>query len=296
MKTLTKNEKSAMSYVNPSSLVSTGWLAEHASAPDVRIVDASWHMPATGRDPRSEYDGEHIPGAVFFDIDEIADTNNPLPHMVPSPEKFSSRMRKLGLGDGNRIVIYDTIGNVSAARAWWLLRLFGHHDVAILDGGLPKWKAEGRPVDDVPVMPAERHFTSRINSFLLREKDQVRRNITAAREQVLDARSAGRFEGTDPEPREGLRGGHIPGSRNLPFGKLLKESDGTFRPADEIRMEFEKTGLDLKQPVITSCGSGITACVLAFGLHLLGHHRVAVYDGSWTEWALDEDTPVETGK
>lgn len=285
-----------MSYVNSSSLVSTEWLTEHASAPDVRIVDASWHMPATGRNPRAEYDAEHIPGAVFFDIDEIADTDNPLPHMVPSPEKFSSRMRKLGLGDGNRIVVYDTIGNVSAARAWWLLRLFGHQDVAILDGGLPKWKAEGRPVDDMPVKPAERHFTSRINSFLLREKDQVARNINQGREQVLDARSAGRFEGTEPEPREGLRSGHIPGAKNLPFPNLLNDGDGTFRPAAELSASFEGAGIDLKKPVITSCGSGITACVLAFGLHLLGHQRVAVFDGSWTEWALDEELPVETGK
>ncbi|MCC3304911.1 3-mercaptopyruvate sulfurtransferase [Sneathiella sp. HT1-7] len=285
-----------MSYVNSSSLVSTEWLTEHAAAPDVRIVDASWHMPATGRNPRAEYDAEHIPGAVFFDIDEIADTDNPLPHMVPSPEKFSSRMRKLGLGDGNRIVVYDTIGNVSAARAWWLLRLFGHQDVAILDGGLPKWKAEGRPVDDMPVKPAERHFTSRINSFLLREKDQVARNINQGREQVLDARSAGRFEGTEPEPREGLRSGHIPGAKNLPFTNLLKDGDGTFRPAAELSASFESAGVDLKKPVITSCGSGITACVLAFGLHLLGHQRVAVFDGSWTEWALDEELPVETGK
>ncbi|MEX1034638.1 MAG: 3-mercaptopyruvate sulfurtransferase [Sneathiella sp.] len=285
-----------MSYVNPTSLVSTDWLAEHMDAPDVRLVDASWHMPATKRDPRAEYDAEHIPGAVFFDIDEIADTDNPLPHMVPSPEKFSSRMRKLGLGDGNRIVIYDTLGIVSAARAWWLLRLFGHQDVAILDGGLPKWKAEGRPVSDTPVKPAERHFTARINSFLLREKDQIARNITLEREQVLDARSAGRFAGTDPEPREGLRGGHIPGSRNLPFTELLNSEDGTFRSAEDIHAAFDRTGLDLKKPVITSCGSGITACVLAFGLHLLGHRRVAVYDGSWTEWALDEEQPVDTGK
>ncbi|MDF2367484.1 3-mercaptopyruvate sulfurtransferase [Sneathiella sp.] len=285
-----------MSYVNSSSLVSTEWLAKHADAPDVRIVDASWHMPATNRDPRAEYDAEHIPGAIFFDIDEISDTDNPLPHMVPSPEKFSSRMRKLGLGDGNRIVVYDTLGMVSAARAWWLLRLFGHQDVAILDGGLPKWKAEGRPVDDMPVKPAERHFTSRINSFMLREKEQVARNIGQSREQVLDARSAGRFDGTEPEPREGLRSGHIPGSKNLPYTQLLHDEDRTFRPAAELSASFEGAGIDLKKPVITSCGSGITACVLAFGLHLLGHHRVAVFDGSWTEWALDEELPVDTGK
>ncbi|TNE42089.1 MAG: sulfurtransferase, partial [Alphaproteobacteria bacterium] len=201
-----------------------------------------------------------------------------------------------GLGDGNRIIIYDGAGLMSAARAWWLIRLFGHQDVAILDGGLPKWKAEGRATDDVPVMPVERHFTARTNSFLLREKDQVLRNIDTAREQLLDARSGGRFDGSEPEPREGLRGGHIPNSLNLPFTNLLNPADATFRPSEELHAEFVKAGVDLKQPVITSCGSGITACVLAFGLHLVGHQRVAVYDGSWTEWALDESTPVETGK
>ena len=241
-----------MSYVNPTSLVSTDWLAEHMEAPDVRVVDASWHMPATGRNPRAEYEAEHIPGAVFFDIDEIADTDNPLPHMVPSPEKFSSRMRKLGLGDGNRIVIYDTLGIVSAARAWWLLRLFGHQDVAILDGGLPKWKTEGRPVSDAPVKPAERHFTARINSFLLREKDQIARNIGMAREQVVDARSAGRFTADEPEPREGLRGGHIPGSLNLPFTELFNRDDGTLQDAEALRTIFDRSGIDFKKPVITS--------------------------------------------
>jgi len=295
MTKLLDDERTRMSYVNPNSLVSTDWLAEHINAPDVRIVDASWYMPAANRNPRAEYDAAHIPGAVFFDIDEIADTDNSLPHMVPSPEKFSSRLRKLGLGDGNRIVIYDGSGLVSAARAWWLIRLFGHEDVAILDGGLPKWKAEGRPLDDLPVKPAERHFTSRINSFMLREKDQVLRNIDSAREQVVDARSAGRFTGADAEPRAGLRGGHIPNSCNLPFTDLLNDGDSTVRPAEELSAAFAKAGIEFTRPIITSCGSGITACVLAFGLHLLGHRRVAVFDGSWTEWGLDETTPVETG-
>nr|WP_293950059.1 3-mercaptopyruvate sulfurtransferase [Sneathiella sp.] len=284
-----------MSYVNPTSLVSTDWLAEYASAPDVRIVDASWHMPAANRNPRKEYEAEHIPGAVFFDIDEIADLGNPLPHMVPSPEKFASRMRKLGLGDGNRIVVYDSNGVLSATRAWWMLRFFGHQDVAVLDGGLPKWKAEGRPVDDAPVLPTERHFTARVNSFLLREKDQLARNVETAREQVFDARSAGRFEGTEAEPREGLASGHIPGSKNLPHGGLFNP-DGTLLEADALKAAFETAGMDFKKPVITTCGSGISACVLAFGLHLLGHQRVAVYDGSWTEWGSDKNLPVATGK
>ncbi|GLQ07526.1 3-mercaptopyruvate sulfurtransferase [Sneathiella chinensis] len=283
-----------MSYANPTSLVSTEWLSLNMSAPDIRIVDASWYMPGEQRDPKAEFDAAHIPGAIFFDIDEIADTDNPLPHMIPSPEKFSSRMRKLGLGDGNRIVIYDGAGVRSAARAWWMFRLFGHNEVSILDGGLPKWQAEGRPVTDMPSHPSERHFTSRFNNMMYREKAQVRRNIETAREQVLDARSKGRFEGVEAEPRDGLRGGRIPGSLNLPFNTLLKE-DGTLLDAETLTTRFREAGIDLSKPVTTTCGSGITACVLAFGLHLIGHKQVAVYDGSWTEWGLDDSMPISTG-
>lgn len=283
-----------MSYANPTSLVSTEWLSQHMSAPDIRVVDASWYLPGENRDPKAEFKEHHIPGAVFFDIDEIADTDNPLPHMIPSPEKFSSRMRKLGLGDGNRIVVYDGSGIRSAARAWWMIRLFGHHDVSILDGGLPKWHGEGREISDMPTPPAERHFTSRINSLIVRDKGQVRRNIETGREQVLDARSKGRFEGTEPEPREGLRAGRIPSSLNLPFNELLNE-DGTLLSAEKLREAFDAAGIDQSKPVTTTCGSGITACVLAFGLHMIGHKQVAVYDGSWTEWGLDKDMPLSTG-
>jgi len=283
-----------MSYANPTSLVSTEWLSQHMSAPDIRVVDASWYLPGENRDPKAEFRERHIPGAVFFDIDEIADTDNPLPHMIPSPEKFSSRMRKLGLGDGNRIVVYDGSGIRSAARAWWMMRLFGHHDVSILDGGLPKWLAEDREVSDMPTPPAERHFTSRINSLMVRDKDQIRRNIETGREQVLDARSKGRFEGSEPEPREGLRAGRIPSSLNLPFNELLND-DGTLLSAEKLHKAFDAAGIDQRKPVTTSCGSGITACVLAFGLHMIGHKQVAVYDGSWTEWGLDKEMPLSTG-
>lgn len=283
-----------MSYANPSSLVSTEWLSQNMSAPDIRIVDASWYLPGENRDPKAEFAAAHIPGAVFFDIDDIADTDIDLPHMIPAPEKFSSKLRKLGLGDGNRIVVYDGSGIRSAARAWWMIRLFGHHDVAILDGGFAKWQAEDRPVSDLPSHPAERHFTSRINAMMVKDKDQVLRNIDSNRAQVLDARSPGRFAGTDAEPRAGLRGGHIPKSLNLPFNMLVT-AEGTLKPADELRGAFEAANLDLKKPVITSCGSGITACVLAFGLHMIGHRDTAVYDGSWTEWGLDEALPVESG-
>lgn len=285
-----------MPYANPDALVSTAWLADHLSAPDVRVVDGSWYLPTDNRDPKAEYDSAHIPGAVFFDIDEIADTESDLPHMVPSAEKFAARVRRLGLGDGVKIVVYDGAGIASAARVWWMFRLFGHRDVAVLDGGLPKWRAEGRPIEDLPSMPRERHFTARLDSTLLRTVDQMRANLEAAGEQVVDARAAGRFQGTEPEPRPGLRGGHIPGSRNLPYRDLLDGAGGTLKNAEEIRAAFEAAGVDLRRPIVTSCGSGITACVLALGLHLVGHRRVAVYDGSWVEWGSLADTPVETGQ
>jgi thiosulfate/3-mercaptopyruvate sulfurtransferase len=213
--------------------------------------------------------------------------------MLPSPEKFAARVRKLGLGDGNRIVVYDQHGLMSAARVWWMFRVFGHRDVAVLDGGLPKWIAEGRPTEDRPPQPRERHFTARYNHLMVRDLAQVKGNLSSRREQVVDARSAGRFAGSEPEPRHGLRGGHIPGSVNLPFTDLLDPKDKTLLPAEAIAARFRKAGVDLAAPVVTSCGSGVTAAVLAFGLHLIGHGDVALYDGSWAEWGRPGDTPVE---
>lgn len=282
-----------MSYVNPDALVSSDWLNRHLDAPDVRIVDASWYLPSQQRDAKAEYAEQHIPGAVYFDIDEIADTENPLPHMLPSPEKFASRVRRLGLGDGNRIVIYDGSGTISAARGWWMFRLFGATDVAVLDGGLPKWMAEGRPFDGLAPMPRERHFTARLNTTMVRDVDQVLANLEHRSEQVIDTRSAGRFRGVEPEPRAGLRGGRIPGSLNLPFAAMLDPTSNTFKNGAEIRDAFEAAGVDLDRPVVTTCGSGVTACVLALGLHLIGHREFAVYDGSWSEWGGRDDTPVE---
>lgn len=283
-------------YANPHSLVSTQWLEEHLSAPDVRVVDATWFMPGTGRNGRTDYNNCHIPGAVFFDIDDIADTNNPLPHMLPGPEKFSSRVRRLGLGDGVHIIIYDANGGYMAAhRVWWTFRTFGHRDVAVLDGGLPKWLAEGRRTEDLSPVPRDRHFTVRFNSFLVRSRDQVFGNIKGGFEQVVDARSAGRFLGTDPEPRPGLKSGHIPGSTNVPFNKLLNmDHHATMRPADEIRQAFADANVDLSQRIITTCGTGVTASCLAFALHLVGCDDFAVYDGSWTEWAGDPKNPTDT--
>ncbi|SMF04907.1 thiosulfate/3-mercaptopyruvate sulfurtransferase [Tistlia consotensis] len=276
-------------------LVSTDWLAEHLSAPDVRVVDATYFLPIEGRDARAEYAAQHIPGAVFFDIDDVKDPSNPLPHMLPPPEVFSSKVRKLGLGDGNRIVVYDSRGLFSAPRVWWTFRIYGHEDVAVLDGGLPKWLAEGRAVDDHPVLPMERHFTVRMNSLLLRELEQVQANIASGREQLLDARAAERFRGEVEEVRPGQRRGHIPGSLNLPFLEL-SAPDGTLLPPDRLRERFAAAGIDPRRPVVTTCGSGVTACVLLLGLARIGAGgNLAVYDGSWSEWGLPDGPPIETG-
>lgn len=283
-----------MNYRNSDALVSTEWLAAHLSAPDVRVVDATWLMPHVKRNARAEYEACHIPGAVYFDIDEIADTESTLPHMLPSAEKFASRVRKLGLGDGNRIVVYDSNGGFSAAaRVWWMFRLFGHEDVAFLNGGLPKWLAEDRPVEDIPPVPQDRHFTPRVNNFLVRDAQHLIKNIDSGKEQVVDARTADRFAGTGAEPRPCRKKGHIPGSVNLPFMTLLDQDNHlTFRSADEISKAMETAGVDTSKPMVTSCGSGVTAAVLTLGFFLLGHEDVAVYDGSWSEWGDHYDTPV----
>jgi thiosulfate/3-mercaptopyruvate sulfurtransferase len=275
-------------------LVTTAWLAEHLDAPDVRIVDASWFMPGTDRDPKSEYAAVHIPGAVFFDIDEIADTASSLPHMLPSTVKFAARVQKLGLGDGVRIVVYDSSGILGAARVWWTFRVMGHEDVVVLDGGLPRWLAEARPVDDRVPAPQPRHFTPRLAGDLVCDLSQMRRTVETGRAQIIDARPAGRFTGDIPEPRVGLRLGHMPGARNVP-GSAVFAADGTMKPAAELEALFTGVGIDLKKPIVTTCGSGITASLLALALARIGRPRTTVYDGSWTEWGAGVDTPVVTG-
>jgi thiosulfate/3-mercaptopyruvate sulfurtransferase len=282
-----------MAVTRSDALVSTDWLAERLGAPDIKVADATWFLPTMGRDARQEYRDAHMPGAVYLDIDDIADKENSLPHMLPEPAKFSSRVRKLGLGDGVRIVLYDNNRYSASARAWWMFRVFGHNDVAVLDGGLAKWRAEGRPVDDATVTPREAHFTARQNHLLVRDLEQMRANLVSRRDLVIDARAAGRFAGTEPEPRKGLRSGHIPGSVCVPYLDLIRP-DGTLAPADELRRRFAAAGMD-RRPIATTCGSGVTACTLALALYDIGVPEVAVYDGSWTEWGGRADTPVETG-
>ena len=278
---------------DPSCLVSTEWLAKHLDAPDVKIVDSSWHLPDAARDPKAEFRDAHIPGSVFFDIDDVCDTNSPLPHMAPSAVKFAARVRKLGLGDGNRIVVYDTAGLFSAARVWWLFRLMGHEDVAVLDGGLPKWKSEGRPLEDLPRAPRERHFTPRRDTTVIRDVTEVARARKLNNEQIVDARSPERFAGDAPEPREGLRAGHIPGSRNVFYSDLLE--NGVMKAPDALREIFEAGGVDLSKPIITTCGSGVTAAILSLALQRAGHHNWSLYDGSWSEWGAYDELPVATG-
>lgn len=268
-------------------LVDTAWLETSLGSPDLRVVDASWHLPAEERDPGSEYLAEHIPGAVFFDIEEICDGDSSLPHMLPPAEKFASRVRALGLGDGNRIVVYDSTGLLSAARVWWMFRVFGHEEVAVLDGGLPKWKAEGRPVEDMQPSPRSRHFTPRANWLLVRDGDQVARALEGDTEQVVDARSPGRFRGEEAEPRPGLRCGHMPGAVNLHYQSLLGAC-GVMLDQASLQARIVEAGIDLQRPVITSCGSGITAAVINLALHMLGHERNAVYDGSWADWGRED--------
>ena len=279
---------------DPRTLVSTAWLAAHLNDPDLRVLDASWYLPDMGRDARAEYDAAHVPGARFFDIDEISDHRSDLPHMAPPVEKFVSRMRAMGVGDGHQVVIYDGLGLFSAARVWWLFRLMGKDDVAVLDGGFPKWRAEGHPVEDMPPIVRDRHITVQRQAHMVRDVSQVAAASKLRDWQIVDARAPERFRGTAPEPRPGLRAGHIPGSTNLFFRELLNP-DQTMKDAAGLCAAFAAAGIDLDRPVITTCGSGVTAAVLSLALERLGHARHSLYDGSWSEWGMYPDLKVETG-
>ncbi len=276
------------------SLVSCEWLAGEVGASDLRIVDASWHLPDAGRNAAAEYEGAHIPGAVFMNLGDLVDAAAPIDNTLPSAEKFASRMQSLGLGDGSRIVVYDDSALKSSARAWFMLKLFGAHAVGILDGGLARWKAEGRPLASGKENLRHRHFTAWSNDKALRSKDQMLANVGTGAEQMVDARGPGRFAGADPEPRPGMQPGHIPGALNLPHGQLFNP-DGTYKDRDGLVAAFKAAGINLDRPITASCGSGVTACVLLFALHLIGKHDVALYDGSWAEWGLDPATPKALG-
>ncbi|MCC6001610.1 MAG: 3-mercaptopyruvate sulfurtransferase [Pararhodobacter sp.] len=279
---------------DPRTLVSTDWLQAHLADPDLRVIDASWYLPDMGRNPRAEYDAAHIPGARFFDIDEIADQRSALPHMAPPVEKFISRMRAMGIGDGHQVVVYDGMGVFSAPRVWWTFRLMGKTDVAVLDGGLPKWLAEGRPVEDMPPVMRDRHITVQRQAHLVRDVAQVAAASKLGDWQIVDTRPLDRFRGTAEEPRPGLRAGHIPGARNLPFLHLLND-DGTMKAPDALCTVIEGAGVALDKPIITSCGSGVSAAILSLALERVGHRRHALYDGSWAEWGMYPDLPIEKG-
>ena len=283
-----------MEYVNSDALVSTSWLEQHMGSPEVRIVDATYYLQNDERNAAENYALRHIPGSVFFNIDEICDSTVDLPHMLPSPEKFSLRVRKLGLGDGNRIVVYDSSGGFMAAcRVWWMFRMFGHMDVAVLDGGLPKWDHEKRPVSNDKPSPQKQHFSAKKNHKLVKNISQMLKNLEIKKFQVIDARTPGRYKGNDPEPRPTKKVGHIPGSINLPFPVLLNPKDNfTFKTADAIRAAFDDVKIDINKPIAASCGSGVTAAVITFALYLIGNAEGAIYDGSWAEWGNHAETKV----
>ena len=284
-----------MPYAHPEALVSTDWLAAHLGDAHVRVLDSSFKQPGVSPTARADYNAGHIPGAVFFDIDDVAEPGTSLPHMIPSAGRFAEKMAERGIGNDDMVIVYDANGLSSAARAWWLLRLFGHDNVALLDGGLPKWKAEGRPLDSAPPIIPERRFTARFDPVLVRDKTAILASVESRREQVVDARAAGRFDGTAEETWPGRRRGHIPSSRNLPFDQVTDPQTKQLRSADDLRALFASAGITFERPVVASCGSGVTACALAFAAYLIGHERIAVYDGSWSEWGLPGGPPIETG-
>ena len=275
-------------------LVSTKWLAKRLENAEVRVLDASWYLPGMNRNPIIEYEKRHIPNARFFDINDISDNRSELPHMVPPIEKFMSKVRKLGVGDGHQVIVYDGSGMFSAARVWWLFKMMGHKNIAVLNGGLPKWISDGFPVNDKPPIIRDRHMMVDQISSYVRDVTQVAAASKLGDHEIVDARSPGRFRGEENEPREGLRRGHIPNSKNVFFKSLLNE-DQTFKNTTELKRVFYSAGVDMTKPVITTCGSGVSAAVLNLGLELIGKTDHSLYDGSWTEWGMSPALPLETG-
>lgn len=278
-----------------ASLASVEWLRERLGTPDIALLDATFFLPNQGRNAHQEYLDAHIPGARFFDIDAIADHGTPLPHMLPSAQDFAAAVGKLGIGNHSAVVVYDNNSFMASARAWWMFRTFGHSRVVVLNGGLARWRDLGLPLESgAPKEAAPQAFAATFHPGLVRDLDEVRALSGDATAQILDARSPGRYAGTEPEPRPGLRSGHIPGSRNLFFKRLIDEHSHCLKAKDELEREFRAAGIDPARPVVATCGTGVTAAVLALGLYGVGNLYTAVYDGSWTEWGGREDTPVST--
>ena len=276
------------------AIVDTAWLGENINSPNIRVIDATWYLPNSGKTGFEDYKKEHIPGAVFWDIDSISDPYSSLPHTMPNEEVFEGHMNAIGISNHHKLIVYDNVKMMTAPRVWWMLRAFGHNNISVLDGGMIKWQAEQRPISKaLPIMP-KTSFSANLNRKMIRSFEQIEANLITKEEIILDARSSGRFEGSEAEPRAGCRPGHIPESLNLPFNRLIDPQKGTFLPLEKLTKEIKSTALDLEKPVITTCGSGVTACVLALALHLLEKKDVAVYDGSWSEWGSKSETPVET--
>jgi len=282
-----------MTYANPEALVSTEWLADHLVDPELKILDCTWHHVSTNLDGRTQYRGRHLPGSVHFDIDHVADRSNPLPHMLPTPDDFAKKVGLLGIGDGDRVVVYDRLsGGSAAARAWWMFRVFGHDKVALLDGGFGKWTKEKHPTEMSAVRPEPKSLSVSFNAALVRGLADMDRNLTTGAEQVIDARGPGKFNGTQQDVFPFRKLGHIPNAKNVPWGDMIDPESGAFVSSDVLAGRFAAAGIDLTRPIVTTCASGITSCMVALALYVLGHKSAAVYDGSWAEWGLAEHTPA----